>query len=99
MRTHAAPSLKGTTTMPNDCDLLAALFAGETRTIAEIAADMETARASEAARIAAVKADRAAFRVRTAHDCPRCAGRGYLPQFQYHKGGECFACGATGVAP
>ena len=28
--------------------------------------------------------------------CPRCFGRGYLPQFQHRKGGECFACGATG---
>jgi hypothetical protein len=84
--------------MSTDCDLLASLFAGETRTAAEIAAVMETARATEAARIAAVKADRAAHRVKTAHDCTRCAGRGYLTQFQYYKGGECFACGATGVA-
>jgi len=50
------------------------------------------------ARYAAVKADRAAHRVKTDRDCTRCAGRGYLPQFQHHKGGECFACGATGVA-
>lgn len=84
--------------MTNDYDFLALLFAGETRTDAEIAADMEAARAAEAVRIAAVKADRAAHRVKTDRDCTRCAGRGYLPQFQYHKGGECFACGATGVA-
>ena len=82
----------------NDCDLLAALFAGETRTAAEIAADMEAARTVEAARVAAVLAERAARRVRTDRDCTRCAGRGYLPQFQHYKSGECFACGATGVA-
>lgn len=25
-------------------------------------------------------------------NCPRCAGRGYISQFQHHKGGECFQC-------
>jgi hypothetical protein len=85
--------------MHTDCDLLASLFAGETRTAAEIEADMEIARAAEAARVAAVKADRATIaRATVANACPKCAGRGYLPQFAHHKGGECFACGATGVA-
>ena len=85
--------------MPDNCYLLAALFAGETRTAAEIAADMEAARTVEAARIAAVLAERATIaRATVANACPKCAGRGYLPQFAHHKGGECFACGATGVA-
>ena len=82
----------------NDTDFLAALFAGETRTSAEIAASMEAARAAEAARIAALHAAWAAeAAAKVANACPKCAGRGYLPQFQHRKGGECFACGATGV--
>lgn len=28
--------------------------------------------------------------------CYKCGGAGYLSQFQHRKGGECFACGATG---
>lgn len=82
----------------NDTDFLAELFAGETRTAAEVAADMEAARAVEAARIAAVLAERAEVaRAKVANACPKCAGSGYLPQFAHRKGGECFACGATGV--
>jgi hypothetical protein len=84
-------------TAANDFDFLAALFAGETRTAAEIEADMNAARAVEAARIAAVKAALAAPKAKPANACPRCSGSGYLPQFQHRKGGECFACGATGV--
>lgn len=86
------------TTAANEIDFLAVLFAGETRTADEVAADMEAARAVEAARIAAVKADTAArAAAKIANACPRCAGSGYLPQFQHRKGGECFACGASGV--
>jgi hypothetical protein len=29
--------------------------------------------------------------------CGRCAGTGFLSQFQHRKGGECFACGGSGV--
>jgi hypothetical protein len=29
-------------------------------------------------------------------NCPRCCGKGYIPQFQHMKGGECFSCGGTG---
>lgn len=28
--------------------------------------------------------------------CYKCGGAGFLSQFQHRKGGECFACGATG---
>ena len=34
-----------------------------------------------------------------AQSCIRCSGKGFLSSFQYHKGGECFRCGATGVDP
>jgi hypothetical protein len=47
--------------------------------------------AADAARVARLTADR------STNACPRCGGRGYLPQFQHRKGGECFACGSTGV--
>ena len=74
------------------------LFGIDTRTAEEIEAGMQAARAAEAARVAAVLADRAAAaRAKIENACPRCSGRGYLPQFQHRKGGECFACGATGV--
>lgn len=54
---------------------------------------MAAARAAEAVRIAAVKADLATPAVRTRSiGCGRCGGRGYLPAFTHIKGGECFAC-------
>ena len=82
----------------NEIDFLAELFSGETRTAAEIDADMEAARVVEAARVGAVKADReAAARAKIENACPKCAGRGNLPQFQHLKGGECFLCGGSGV--
>ena len=67
----------------------------------QIAANM-----AEAARIAAVEAaskeadakriaEAAAAKI--AARCPRCMGAGFLSQFQYFKGGECFACGGSGV--
>lgn len=31
--------------------------------------------------------------------CSKCGGRGFLPQFQYHKSGECFRCGTSGFDP
>jgi hypothetical protein len=58
------------------------------------AADARTAQAAaeaEAARLAKMKTDK------TENACPKCAGTGYLPQFQHRKGGECFLCGASGV--
>lgn len=85
-------------TAANEINYLEILFAGETRTPEEIEASMEAARVAERARIAAFKAEiAAAARTKIENACPKCAGRGYLPQFQHRKGGECFACGATGV--
>lgn len=85
-------------TATQEVDYLAILFAGETRTAEEIEASMEAVRATERARVAAFKVEMAAAaRAKIENACPKCAGRGYLPQFQHRKGGECFACGATGV--
>ena len=81
-----------------DTDWMAELFSGETRTAAEVEADMSAARAVEVIRIAAHHAAMAAISAaKIANACPKCAGRGYLPQFQHRKGGECFLCCATGV--
>lgn len=88
-------------TAANDTDLLETLF-GSARTEEQKAADLaayiedgraahKAAIAADYARVAKLAADKAA------NACPKCAGRGYLPQFQHRKGGECFACGATGV--
>ena len=85
-------------TTTNEIDFLSVLFSGENRTAQEIEASMEAARAAEVARIEALKAAlAAAARAKIENACPKCAGRGYLPQFAHRKGGECFACGATGV--
>ena len=89
-------------TAANTNGFLAELFGSDTRTEAERAADfasfIATERAAHAASIAADAARLAAAAAeRAANACPKCAGRGYLPQFQHRNGGECFACGATGV--
>lgn len=88
--------------MANETDFLAALFGNDTRTHAEREADMEALRAAEAVRVAGVKAELAAARAaavaaEAAARCPRCAGKGYLPQFSHRKAGECFQCGGTGL--
>lgn len=90
------------TTAANDTDFLSALFGNDTRPAEQKATDFaayiaggaaahSAAIAADAARVAKLAVDKAA------NACPKCAGRGYLPQFQHRKGGECFACGATGV--
>ena len=72
-------------------EIVAGLFAGFDQETND--RDMATARAAEATRIAAVKADNAAPMVRTRSiGCHRCGGKGYLPAYQHIKGGECFAC-------
>lgn len=64
----------------------------------DMPAKMEEARQREAARVAAVKAEAAARKAaREANRCPKCSGSGYLSAFAYHKCGECFTCGGTGV--
>ena len=86
------------TTAATETDWMAELFAGETLTDAEVEAGRSAARAVEVARISAHHAAMAAIgAAKIANACPRCAGRGYLPQFQHRKGGECFLCCATGV--
>jgi len=72
-------------------EIVAGLFAGFDQETND--RDMAAARAAEAIRIAAVKADNAAPTVRTRSiGCYRCGGKGYLPAYQHIKGGECFAC-------
>lgn len=65
---------------------------------AETAAGVAAAQAAERARLDDLAAANEARRLEAVRmRCPRCAGSGFLPQFQHRKGGECFACGATGV--
>ena len=33
----------------------------------------------------------------TACPCPKCMGSGRISSFQHIKGGECFACGGSGL--
>ena len=33
----------------------------------------------------------------TAGPCPKCMGSGRISSFQHIKGGECFACGGSGL--
>jgi len=78
-------------------DFLTELFPVQ-QTAAEVEAGLAAAQAVESARLARVGADAAdraelAARLR----CGRCAGTGFLSQFQHRKGGECFACGGSGV--
>jgi uncharacterized protein with PIN domain len=64
----------------------------------EVEAGLEAAKEVERQRIAAFHAREAAREAeKVTNRCPKCAGAGYLSQFAYHKGGECFACGGTGV--
>lgn len=83
--------------MTDDDGWIRALFTGSHDGVFEdeatIDARMVEARAAEAVRIAAVKADLATPAVRPRSiGCGRCGGRGYLPAFTHIKGGECFAC-------
>jgi len=75
-------------------DIFAALF---TPTVAGAAAHAAYLAADAAAVAKIVAHDAAVTNFKAANACPKCAGRGYMPQFQHHKGGECFACNATGV--
>lgn len=82
----------------NETDWLAELFGATPQTSEEIAAGLARMAAEEAARLAGLRAAEAArLAAQAAARCPKCAGRGRLPQFQHIKGGECFACGATGL--
>lgn len=36
------------------------------------------------------------YRKSTDGNCPRCSGRGYLPQYKHVQGGVCFRCGGDG---
>ena len=64
----------------------------------EVEAGLAVVREVEQQRLAALAATNAARAAEAAANaCPKCGGAGYLSQFAYHKGGECFACGGTGV--
>lgn len=80
-------------------DYLDLLFPGhKTMTAADFEAGMAEAQEVERQRIAAFHAREAARAAEAAANaCPKCGGAGYLSQFAYHKGGECFQCGGTGV--
>jgi hypothetical protein len=80
-------------------DYLDLLFPGhENTTAAEVEAGLQAMRDAEAARheaMAATNAVREAEKI--ANRCPKCMGEGRIAQFSHRKGGECFACGGTGV--
>lgn len=73
-------------------DFLEILFSGEADATIEIPA------AQAAREVAEMKAERAARAAEeAARRCPRCMGEGRLSQFMHRKGGECFACGGSGI--
>lgn len=78
--------------MNTNTDFLSILFSGEADATAETPAQQA---AREIAEMTAERAARIAEEV--ARRCPRCMGEGRLAQFTHRKGGECFACGGTGL--
>ena len=71
------------------------LFTSDESVIAENLAEMARRAEIEAA---AKKEDAARVAARAlSPSCPRCAGKGHLPQFSHRKGGECYGCGGTGL--
>ena len=79
-------------------DWMIALFGDVVQSPEETAAELAAMRAEEDARKAAMRAAESAREAeRLANRCPKCMGEGRIAQFSHRKGGECFACGGSGV--
>lgn len=100
---HAAYAYITTTTdaaAPSIIDILAAGITGEEipqddpKRIAAFALLDAEHNLQASLRREAIAADIA---LHEAMKCSRCGGTGHLSQFNWNMGGECFACGGTGI--